>query len=186
MAFQLSARTQITFDHLDRPRSRRDGSLQVDQRQQFNGTRSLCAVCERKRCLNQPEAEQCNPPGEQIDSFGSLRKRDCFVAWMRCQITDGMAEKLIAPADAGERWFRHTPTGSLWRLISENPYGPGFWPANENNRPRKTTCRSFDGLARDRSPRRLARGRQCRVQDAAFFGAHVQLQFSLAQPHSLH
>jgi hypothetical protein len=72
---------------------------------------------------------------EQIDSFGSLRERDCFVAWMLCQITDGMAEEIDSPADAGERWFKHTPTGSLWRLVSdENPYGPGFWPANENDK----------------------------------------------------
>jgi hypothetical protein len=52
---------------------------------------------------------------------------------MRGQIRD-VAEEIDAPADAGERWFRHTATGSLWRLISdENPYGPGFWPANEND-----------------------------------------------------
>src|SRR5215471_7384185 len=37
---QLSARAQITFNYLDRPRSCRGGSLQVDQRHQFNGTRS--------------------------------------------------------------------------------------------------------------------------------------------------
>jgi hypothetical protein len=72
---------------------------------------------------------------KRIGNFGSLRERDQFVAWMRGQITNGIAEEIDAPADAGERWFRHTPTGSLWRLISdENPYGPGFWPANENDR----------------------------------------------------
>ena len=37
--------------------------------------------------------------------------------------------------DAGDRWFRHIPTGSLWRLVSdENPYGPGFWPAHVGDR----------------------------------------------------
>ena len=67
---------------------------------------------------------------EKIDSFGSLRERDCFIAWMRGQIADGMAEEMGAAACAGERWFRHILTGSLWRLIpDENPYGPGFWPA---------------------------------------------------------
>jgi hypothetical protein len=67
---------------------------------------------------------------EQIESFGSLRERDCFVVWMRGQIADGMAEEINAPDEAGERWFRHTLTGLLWRLIpDENPYGPGFWAA---------------------------------------------------------
>jgi hypothetical protein len=28
---------------------------------------------------------------------------------MRSQITDGIAEEVDAPADAGERWFRHNP-----------------------------------------------------------------------------
>ena len=72
---------------------------------------------------------------KRIGNFGSLRERDQFVVWMRGQITDGTAEEIDAPADARERWFRHIPTGSLWRLISEeNPYGPGFWPANESDR----------------------------------------------------
>ena len=35
----------------------------------------------------------------------------------------------------GSRWFRHIPTGSVWRLLSdENPNGPGFWPAHENDK----------------------------------------------------
>ena len=69
---------------------------------------------------------------ELIGNFGSLCERDRFVAWMREQIKDGMAEEIEAPPgfDAGDRWFRHISTGSLWRLVSdENPYGPGFWPA---------------------------------------------------------
>jgi hypothetical protein len=74
---------------------------------------------------------------EWIGHFGSLRERDCFVAWMQGQIANGMAEEIEAPADepAGERWFRHIPTGSVWRLLSdENPNGPGFWPAHENDK----------------------------------------------------
>jgi adenylate cyclase len=72
---------------------------------------------------------------EWVGSFGSLSERDRFLTWMRRQIKDGMAEEIEAPAgepsDAGDRWFRHIPTGSLWRLISnENPNGPGFWPAH--------------------------------------------------------
>jgi len=62
---------------------------------------------------------------EWIGNFGSLRERDCFVAWMQEQIANGMAEEIEAPAD--ERWFRHIPTGSVWRLVSdENPNGPGL------------------------------------------------------------
>ena len=67
----------------------------------------------------------------------SLRERDCFVAWMQGQIANGMAEEMEAPADepAGERWFRHIPTGSVWHLVSdENPNGPGFWPAHEHDK----------------------------------------------------
>jgi hypothetical protein len=69
---------------------------------------------------------------EEIGNFGSLRERDCFLTWIESQIAGGAAEEIEAagPIEAGERWFRHIPTGSLWRLISaENPYGPGFWPA---------------------------------------------------------
>jgi len=78
---------------------------------------------------------------EKIDSFGSLRERDCFVAWMRGQIADGMAEEMGAAACAGERWFGHILTGSLWRLIpDENPYGPGFWPAPLHEWQRNHQC----------------------------------------------
>ena len=74
---------------------------------------------------------------ERIGNFGSLCERDRFVAWMRKQIKDGLAEEIDSPAgfDAGDRWFRHIPTGSLWRLVSdENPHGPGFWPAHVDDR----------------------------------------------------
>ena len=74
---------------------------------------------------------------ERIGNFGSLCERDRFMAWMRKQIKDGMAEEIDSPAgfDAGDRWFRHIPTGSLWRLVSdENPYGPGFWPAHVDDK----------------------------------------------------
>jgi hypothetical protein len=57
---------------------------------------------------------------EWIGHFGSLRERDRFVAWIQGQIANGMAEEIEAPADepsdAGGRWFRHIPTGSVWRL----------------------------------------------------------------------
>ena len=76
---------------------------------------------------------------ELIGNFGSLCERDHFVAWVRKQINDGMAEEIDAPAcepfDAGDRWFRHIPTGSLWRLVSDqNPHGPGFWPVHVNDK----------------------------------------------------
>jgi hypothetical protein len=77
---------------------------------------------------------------EWIGNFGSLCERDRFVAWMGKQIKDGTAEEIDAaptgePFDAGDRWFRHIPTGSLWRLVSdENPYGPGFWPAHVDDK----------------------------------------------------
>jgi hypothetical protein len=69
---------------------------------------------------------------ETIGSFGSLREWGHFSTWLRGQIADGVAEEIAPPAgtDAGERWFRHIPTGSLWRLVpDDNPYGPGFWAA---------------------------------------------------------
>ena len=74
---------------------------------------------------------------EKIDNFGSLRERDSFLAWMQHQIAAGVCQEVDAPVDQppqpGDRWFRHLPTGSLWRLVPvENPYGPGFWPADED------------------------------------------------------
>lgn len=73
---------------------------------------------------------------EKIDSFGSLRERDCFLTWMEGQISGGISEEVGTPpdqeAERGDRWFRYVPTGALWRLVpDENPYGPGFWPAYE-------------------------------------------------------
>jgi hypothetical protein len=75
---------------------------------------------------------------EKIDNFGSLRERDSFVAWIREQIASGAAEEIETPADQprepGDRWFRHLPSNSLWRLVpAENPYGPGFWPADDDD-----------------------------------------------------
>jgi hypothetical protein len=73
---------------------------------------------------------------EEISSFGSLRERDRFLTWMRDQIANGLAEEVIAPAagpfGTADRWFRHIPTGTLWRLVpAENPYGPGFWAVRD-------------------------------------------------------
>jgi len=73
---------------------------------------------------------------EKINHFGSLGERDRFLTWMRGQIENGLAEEIQAPADepfdADERWFRHIPSGTLWRLVPiDNPNGPGFWPAHD-------------------------------------------------------
>ena len=84
---------------------------------------------------------------ESICNFGSLRERDCFLAWMRDQIANGVAEEIEAPAgfDASERWFRHIPTGSLWRLVpAENLYGPASGLLT--TRPPKTRAASVGGL----------------------------------------
>ena len=77
---------------------------------------------------------------EKIDNFGSLRERDSFLAWMQHQIAAGIAEPVDAPSEEpsepGDQWFKHLSTGSLWRLVPvENPYGPGFWPADEDEIP---------------------------------------------------
>jgi hypothetical protein len=77
---------------------------------------------------------------EKIGNFGSLRERDCFLAWMLDQIASGISEEINPPADQpiepGDRWFRHVPTGAVWRLVPiENPYGPGFWPADDDGIP---------------------------------------------------
>ena len=73
---------------------------------------------------------------EEISSFGSLRERDRFLTWMRGQIAGGLAEEvgtpLTGPFGTGDRWFRHVPTGTLWRLVpDDNPHGPGFWSVRE-------------------------------------------------------
>src|SRR5215831_16015102 len=76
---------------------------------------------------------------KKILLFGSLRERDCFLSWMRGQIASGISEEIEPPPDQprepGDRWFRHIPTGSLWRLVPINDtYGPGFWPALDKQR----------------------------------------------------
>jgi adenylate cyclase len=76
---------------------------------------------------------------KKIGNFGSLRERDCFLSWMLGQIASGISEEIEPPPDQprvpGDRWFRHVPTGSLWRLVSiDNSYGVGFWPALEKPR----------------------------------------------------
>ncbi|WP_024519843.1 adenylate/guanylate cyclase domain-containing protein [Bradyrhizobium sp. Tv2a-2] len=76
---------------------------------------------------------------KKIGNFGSLRERDCFVSWMGGQIESGISEEIEPPPDQprepGDRWFRHIPTGSLWRLVPiDNSYGPGFWPAQDKPR----------------------------------------------------
>ena len=76
---------------------------------------------------------------KEIGSFGSLRERDCFLSWMRGQIAGGISEEIEPPPDQprepGDQWFRHIPTGSLWRLGPiDSHYGPGFWPAQDKPR----------------------------------------------------
>jgi len=76
---------------------------------------------------------------KKIDFFGSLRERDSFLSWMRGQIASGISEEIEPPSDEpsehGDLWFRHIPTGSLWRLLpSDSTHGPGFWPALDKPR----------------------------------------------------
>jgi class 3 adenylate cyclase/ABC-type uncharacterized transport system substrate-binding protein len=76
---------------------------------------------------------------KEIGFFGSLRERDCFLSWMRGQIASGISEEIEPPPDQprepGDQWFRHIPTGSLWRVGSiDSYYGPGFWPAQDKPR----------------------------------------------------
>ncbi|MBV9532283.1 MAG: tetratricopeptide repeat protein [Bradyrhizobium sp.] len=58
---------------------------------------------------------------------------------MQVQIASGISQEIELPPDQprepGDRWFRHIPTGSLWRLVPINDtYGPGFWPAQDKPR----------------------------------------------------
>jgi hypothetical protein len=73
---------------------------------------------------------------EWIGNFGSLRERDCFVAWMQGQIANGMAEEIEAPAD--ERWFRHIPTGSVWEYRTKIQTDRASGLLMRMTRPRKT------------------------------------------------
>jgi hypothetical protein len=98
----------------------------------YSGVIVICPKRSRKGCVMDFQ-------WEWIGHFGSLGERDRFVAWMEGQIANGMAEEIEAPSDApsdaGERWFRHIPTGSVRHLVSdEHPKGPGFWPAHENDK----------------------------------------------------
>ena len=76
---------------------------------------------------------------KKIGNFGSLRERDCFLSWMRGQIASGVSEEIEPPLDQprepGDLWFRHIPTGSLWRVLPiDSSSGPGFWPALDKPR----------------------------------------------------
>ncbi|MEH2569794.1 adenylate/guanylate cyclase domain-containing protein [Bradyrhizobium sp. AZCC 2289] len=76
---------------------------------------------------------------KKIGNFGSLRERDCFLSWMQGQIASGISEEIEPPPDQprepGDRWFRHIPTGSLWRVLPiDSSSGPGFWPALDKPR----------------------------------------------------
>src|SRR5215468_3600505 len=76
---------------------------------------------------------------KKIGHFGSLRERDSFLSWMRGQIAIGISEEIEPPPDQprepDDRWFRHIPTGSLWRLLPiDSSHGPGFWPALDKPR----------------------------------------------------
>jgi class 3 adenylate cyclase len=76
---------------------------------------------------------------KKIGYFGSLRERDRFLSWMQGQIASGISEEIEPPPDQprepGDRWFRHIPTGSLWRVLPiDSEYGTGFWPALDKPR----------------------------------------------------
>lgn len=72
-------------------------------------------------------------PWEKIERFSSPGELQRFSNWMDEQIGVGAAEEIYAPADrqviTGERWFKHMPSGALWRLVpADGPLAPGFWP----------------------------------------------------------
>jgi adenylate cyclase len=76
---------------------------------------------------------------KKIGHFGSLRERDGFLSWMQGQIASGISEEIEPPPnqprEPGDRWFRHIPTGSVWRLGPiDSSSGPGFWPAQDKPR----------------------------------------------------
>jgi adenylate cyclase len=85
---------------------------------------------------------------KKISNFGSLRERDCFLSWMLGQIASGISEEIGPPPDQphepGDRWFRHIPTGSLWRVLPiDSSSGPGFWPALEKPRVQRRLAAIF-------------------------------------------
>ena len=106
---------------------------------------------------------------ERIGNFGSLCERDRFMAWMRKQIKDGMAEEIDSPAgfDAGDRWFRHISpparSGVWFRTRTHMGQASGLlmWVTG----PHKPEAASVGGLFRyglfggDKIVRCLARGR---------------------------
>jgi hypothetical protein len=67
-------------------------------------------------------------PWEMIDGFQSRLEFDRFADWMNEQVTNGGAveAQVVAPyleATAfTEKWFKHTPSGYVWRLVW--PDGP--------------------------------------------------------------
>lgn len=69
-----------------------------------------------------------NCPWEKISQFASPRELNRFLEWMGSQIAEGAADEIDAPAERqvimGERWFRHIPSGTRWRLVPAEAHWP--------------------------------------------------------------
>lgn len=66
-------------------------------------------------------------PWEKIDAFQRLSEFQRFECWIAEQLASGTAEEIpVKHRYAGattfnERWFKHKPSGTVWRLVNPDP-----------------------------------------------------------------
>lgn len=69
----------------------------------------------------------------EIVGFASPGEFDRFVAYLGGQVASGVAEEVptdpaYGPGEVfGGRWYRHKPTGEMWRLVPPDPPFTGLW-----------------------------------------------------------
>lgn len=71
-------------------------------------------------------------PWELIEQFRDWREFWRFERWMQDQVLEGRAEEtavlyLFSGADLPEKWFRHTYSGEVWRLVKPDPPFAGLF-----------------------------------------------------------
>lgn len=74
-------------------------------------------------------------PWERMDDFRTRGEFDRFVAWAGAQVTSGdaveipVASPYIGASSFTEKWFKHVPSGGVWRLVwPDGPFTGVFEP----------------------------------------------------------
>jgi len=80
---------------------------------------------------------------EKIDNFRGIGEFNRFVVWINQQVQSGLAKEVpvkepyVGASTLNEKWFVHTNSGQLWRLVWPDPPFVGLFElvdSNENDR----------------------------------------------------